>query len=80
MNDNNGKYYKWAFGIIIVIIGVVFAYLFSAFNRTDAKVAEYQSKIEQYQASMSDLKTDIATIKIDLVWIKTALINLQQNK
>jgi len=78
--NNNGKYYKWILGVVLLIIGGFFAYLLNAYSRTEAKVAEYQLEVKEYQGIFSDLKTDIATIKVDLVWIKTALINLQQNK
>jgi len=73
MENNGKKYYIIAFGLIITIIGIVFIYLFSAYNRTEAKVSEYQSQVQEVKDSIGDLKTDMAIIKADLVWIKLEL-------
>ena len=76
---NNGKrIYIIAFSLIVVISGILFGYLFNAYNRTEAKVNDYQAKVEEYQENFSDLRTDIATIKADLVWVKMTLTTLQQ--
>ena len=73
MNNNKSKLYVIGFGIFITIIGVVFAYLFSAFNRTEAKVNGYQLQVEEIKACVNEMKTDIGVIKNDLGWIKSAI-------
>lgn len=73
MNNNSKKLYVIGFALIIAIIGVVFSYLFSAYNRTEAKVNGYQTQVEEVKASVGDMSTDIGVIKNDLSWIKSAL-------
>ena len=73
MPETNGKSIRWIIGTLIVIVGVVFTYLFNAYNRTEASVDGYRIQVDEIKAYVSDLKTDIGSIKTDIGWIKEAL-------